>query len=167
MIDSFGQGLNASIYATEKFYCIKTSSGYRLLITDNLVMPVYVTKEVSDAELGQKIRHALSLSRLVDPDDNDFFHRDKVEERYKVWIAEAMEMWGYKNRKALFKKMHTCKVKLLDNVIAVTPLSHDKLESWGATGMTKDDNLIFPSNVSDEELGVAVKKAFLRCRNYV
>ena len=65
MIDNFGQGLNASIYATEKFYCIKTSSGYRLLIDDNLVAPIYFTKELADTELGHAIRYALSLSRLV------------------------------------------------------------------------------------------------------
>ena len=128
---------------------------------------IYLTKEVADAEFGHTIRHALSLSRLVDPDDNDFFHRDKVGERYKLWIAEAMEMWGYKNRKALFKKMNICSVKLLNNEMEVTPCSHERLESWGAKGMTKDDNITLPSSVSDEELGAAVKKAFLRCRNYV
>lgn len=167
MIDNFGQGLNASIYATEKFYCIKTSSGYRLLISDNLVSPIYFTKQVADAEFGHAIRHALSLSRLVDPKDHDFFNRDKVAVRYKLWIAEAIDMWGYKNRKALFKKMHFCSVNLLNNNITVTPYSHEKPEAWGSQGMKEEDDIILPSSVSDEMFGSAVKKAFLRCRNYV
>ncbi|UNH38258.1 contact-dependent growth inhibition system immunity protein [Moellerella wisconsensis] len=167
MIDNFGQGLNAAIYATEKFYCIETLSGYRLLISDNLVASIYFTKQVADAEFGHVIRHALSLSRLVDPKDPDFFHRDKVAVRYKIWIAEAMDMWGYKNRKALFKKMHFCTINLLNNEIKVTPCSHEKLEAWGGQGMKEEDDIILPSSVSDEALGAAVKKAFLRCRNYV
>ncbi|UNH41764.1 contact-dependent growth inhibition system immunity protein [Moellerella wisconsensis] len=167
MIDNFGQGLNASIYATEKFYCIKTTSGHGLLVSDNLVSPIYFTKQVADAEFGHAIRHALSLSRLVDPKDPDFFHRDKVAVRYKLWIAEAMDMWGYKNRKALFKKMHFCSIKSLNNEIKVTPCSHEKLEAWGGQGMKEEDNIILPSSVSDEMFGSAVKKAFLRCRNYV
>ncbi|KLN98162.1 contact-dependent growth inhibition system immunity protein [Moellerella wisconsensis] len=167
MIDNFGQGLNAAIYATEKFYCIETLSGHGLLIDDNLVSPIYFTKQVADAEFGHAIRHALSLSRLVDPKDPDFFNHDQIEKRYKLWIAEAMDMWGYKNRKALFTKMHTCTVKLLNNEIKIMPWSHEKLESWGSQGMKKEDNIILPSSVSDEMFGSAVKKAFLRCRNYV
>ncbi|MEI9535707.1 contact-dependent growth inhibition system immunity protein, partial [Moellerella wisconsensis] len=78
MIDNFGQGLNASIYATEKFYCVETLSGHGLLIDDNLVSPIYFTKQVADAEFGHAIRHALSLSRLVDPKDPDFFNHDQI-----------------------------------------------------------------------------------------
>ncbi len=47
------------------------------------------------------------------------------------------------------------------------PWSHEKLEAWGSQGMKEEDDIILPSSVSDEALGAAVKKAFLRCRNYV
>ncbi|PHM72341.1 contact-dependent growth inhibition system immunity protein [Xenorhabdus sp. KJ12.1] len=167
MIDNFGQGLNASISFNGDFYYVRTLSGYRLLVADHEADTLYLAKDASDKDLGFTVRQALSKSRLVDPEDDDFFHRDRIEIRSKKWIAEVMEKWGYKTKRALFKKMNKCFVKRLEDEITITPEAHEKLDTWGAKGMSADCNITLPDNVTDEELGKAIKEAFTRCKSFV
>ncbi|MBI6548646.1 contact-dependent growth inhibition system immunity protein [Xenorhabdus lircayensis] len=169
MIDDIGLGLNASISLNEDFYYVRTMSGYHLLVADSETETIYLPKDVSDKELGHCVRQALSQSRLVDPDDNDFFHRDMIGARYKNWIAEAMEKGGYKTKRALFKKMNRCFVNLLNGKITVLPLAHEKLETWGGKGMPDncDVEVVLSDNATDEEVGQAIKEAFTRCKSFV
>ncbi|MEQ1976893.1 contact-dependent growth inhibition system immunity protein [Xenorhabdus sp. SGI240] len=167
MIDDIGLGFNASIGFNDDFYYVETMSGYRLLVVDNTTETLYLPKDTTDKELGFSVRQALSQSRLVDPEDNDFFHRDMVSVRYKNWIIEAMKKGGYKTKRALFKKMNKCSVKLLDDKISIVPLAHEKLEVWGGKGMPRDRKIVFPNSITDEELGKAVKEAFTRCKSFV
>ncbi|MBI6548645.1 contact-dependent growth inhibition system immunity protein [Xenorhabdus lircayensis] len=167
MIDDIGQGLNAFVSLNEDCYYVETMSGYRLLTADDEAETIYLPKSISDKELGHSIRQALSQSRLVDPDDNDFFHRDRADVRYKNWIAEAMEKGGYKTKRALFKKMHKCGVKLLNGKLTISPWAHEKLETWGKKGMPDDCDIVLPDSATDEEVGNAVREAFLRCKSFV
>ncbi|WP_340614133.1 contact-dependent growth inhibition system immunity protein [Xenorhabdus thailandensis] len=167
MNDDIGQGLNATISFNEDFYYIETMSGYRLLVADNTTETLYLPKDTTDKELGFFVRQALSKSRLVDPEDNDFFHRDMVSIRYKNWIAEAMKKGGYKTKRALFKKMNKCSVKLLDGNLTISPWSHEKLETWGGKGLPRDCKISLSDRVTDEELGKAIKEAFTLCKSFV
>ncbi|MBD2812875.1 CdiI family contact-dependent growth inhibition immunity protein [Xenorhabdus sp. Vera] len=167
MIDDIGQGLNAFVNFNGDFYYVKTMSGYRLLVADSEAKTLYLPKDVSDKELGCSVRQALSQSRLVDPEDNDFFHPDMIDARYKSWMAETMKKEGYKTKRALFKKMNKCDVQLLNGRITISPQAHQKLETWGEQGMPDDCKLILSENVTDEELGKAIKEAFSRCKSFV
>ncbi|MEX6278755.1 contact-dependent growth inhibition system immunity protein [Providencia hangzhouensis] len=42
-----------------------------------------------------------------------------------------------------------------------------KLETWTGDGFTKDDYIVLPDSVSDEELGEAIKEAISRCRSVI
>ncbi|PHM45528.1 contact-dependent growth inhibition system immunity protein [Xenorhabdus miraniensis] len=167
MIDDIGQGLNASIYFNKDFYCIITMSGYRLLAIDSETEAIYLPNDVSDKELSEAVRQALSQSRLVDPYDKHFFSHDMLNIRYKNWIAEALEKGGYKTKRALFKKMNKCGVKLFDGKLTISPWAHEKLETWGGKGISDDDDISLPHDATDEELAKAVKEAFLRCKSFV
>ncbi|WFQ80877.1 contact-dependent growth inhibition system immunity protein [Xenorhabdus sp. SF857] len=167
MIDDIGSGLNASIDFNGDFYYVKTLSGYRLLVADHEAGTIYFPKDASDKELGCSVRKALSQSRLVDPEDNDFFHRDMISIRYKNWIAEAMKKGGYKTKRALFKKMNKCDVNLLEGKITISPQAHQKLDTWGKKGMPDDCNITLSVDVTDEELGKAIREAFTRCKSFV
>ncbi|WP_340614131.1 contact-dependent growth inhibition system immunity protein [Xenorhabdus thailandensis] len=169
MIDDFGQGLNVVISFNEDFYYVRTLSGYRLLVADHEAGTLYLAKDVSDKDLGFTVRQALSKSRLVNPEDDDFFNRDMANIRYKNWIAEAMKKGGYKTKRALLKKMNRCLVKLLNGKITILPLAHEKLETWGGKGMPDncDVEIVLPDSITDEELGKAIKKAFTRCKSFV
>ncbi|MDX7988701.1 DUF1436 family protein [Xenorhabdus sp. 12] len=168
MIEDTGLGFNASINFNGDFYYVKTWSGYHFLVVDHEAEVLYLPKDANDKILGDAVRQALSHSRIVDPyKDIDFFHRDMIEARYKNWIAEAMEKGGYKTKRALFKKMNLCHVKQLDGKLTITPEAHEKLETWGGKGMSADCNITLPDNVTDEELGQAIKEAFTRCKSFV
>lgn len=40
----------------------------------------------------------------MDPDDSDFFDRDKKEIDYTDWKADIMKTFNYKTKRSLFKK---------------------------------------------------------------
>ncbi|MDE1497342.1 CdiI family contact-dependent growth inhibition immunity protein [Xenorhabdus bovienii] len=167
MIDDFGQGLNAVISFNGDFYYVRTLSGYRLLVADHEAETLYFPEDTTDKALGNAVKQALSKSRLVDPEDDDFFHRDMIEARSKKWVAEVMEKWGYKTKRALFKNMNKCFIQQLEGKLTITPEAHEKLETWGVKGMSDDCNIILADNVTDEELGKAIKEAFTRCKSFV
>ncbi|MEQ1976898.1 contact-dependent growth inhibition system immunity protein [Xenorhabdus sp. SGI240] len=168
MINDTGLGFNASIDFNDDFYYVKTMSGYHFLVVDHEAEILYLTKDASDGELGCAVRQALSQSRLVDPyKDIDFFHRDMISIRYKNWIAEAMKKGGYKTKRALFKKMNKCDVNLLEGKITISPQAHQKLDTWGKKGMPDDCNITLSEDVTDEELGKAIREAFTRCKSFV
>ncbi|WP_426575393.1 contact-dependent growth inhibition system immunity protein (plasmid) [Xenorhabdus stockiae] len=168
MIEDTGLGFNASISFNGDFYYVKTLSGYHFLVVDHEAETLYLPENSTDKELGNAAKKALSKSRFVDPyKDIDFFHRDRIETRYKNWIAEAMEKGGYKTKRALFKKMNLCSVKQVEDKLTITPEAHEKLDTWGAKGMSADCNITLPDNVTDEELGKAIKEAFTRCKSFV
>ncbi|MEQ1976894.1 contact-dependent growth inhibition system immunity protein [Xenorhabdus sp. SGI240] len=168
MIDDTDLGFNASIYFNDDFYYVETMSGYHLLVADHEAETLYLPKDISDGELGRAARQALSQSRLIDPyKDIDFFNRDMVSIRYKNWITEAMKKGGYKTKRALFKKMNKCSVKLLDGSLTISPWSHEKLDTWGGKGLLRDCNISLPDSVTDEELGKAIREAFTRCKSFV
>ncbi|TNH44804.1 contact-dependent growth inhibition system immunity protein [Photorhabdus luminescens] len=162
----FKQGLNANAKFNGDFYSVKTYSGYRLLRADPQGHEHVLSPDVTDSQLGSAVLDSLSKSRLVDPDD-DFFDNERAAERYKEWIKHLMEIYNYRSRRQLFKKMNSCDIRLLDGVITIKPSGHEKLELWTGQGIVESDYVIIPADSSPEEVGAALRLAFSRCRSYV
>ncbi len=159
------QGLNACALFNNDFYCIETYSGYGLLRRDPEVKSHRLTPECSNEVLGITLLNALSASRVVDPDDHDFFDRDNASILLNQWLGEMMNTYSYKTKRALFKNMLSCGVRQLNGMITIRPSVHDRLDGWSGNGIAESDYVIIPDNSTPEEIGAALRLAFSRCKN--
>ena len=156
---------SAGAYENQDFINISTwsSCGIRALDPDgaNLLL----SKNASNEELGQAALLALSKSRKIAQSEiATFFDRDNVNQRYNNWVANLMDKYGYKTKRALFKKMMRCSIEIRNGVLTISPSIHEKLEGWGGEGFTESDKVILPINSSPEEIGAGLRLAFSRCR---
>ncbi|MFC0510614.1 contact-dependent growth inhibition system immunity protein [Asaia spathodeae] len=166
----------ANIKMNEKFINVSTSSGYRSSIRDILGKDIYLSTDADQSDLGHAILSALGVSRFVLPErrtdgvthpdleyDMSLYDYKKSDERYKKWVAEAMEKFGYKTKKAMFKNMKSCEVEKDERSIIIIPWKHEKLEAWSLDGLSEGDNVVIPADSSAEEIGLAARLALSRC----
>jgi hypothetical protein len=156
----------ASAKSSHRFICIRTCSGYR---NSNAADPggenILLDPNCSDEELGSALVKALAASRFLSlKDAGVFFDRDAVVARYKIWVADLMQRYKLKTKKALFTGMMSCNVELQDGVISINPTVHHRLENWGRT---KNDGLptfTVSASASAKDIGVVLREAFSACR---
>ena len=155
----------AEAYENQDFINISTFSGFRIKARDPDGENLSLSKNASNEELGQAALLALSKSRKIAQSEiATFFDRDNVNQRYNNWVANLMDKYGYKTKRALFKKMMQCSIEIRDGVLTISPSIHEKLEGWGGDDFTESNKVILPINSSPEEIGAGLRLAFSRCR---
>ncbi|GBR18834.1 hypothetical protein AA105894_2160 [Asaia spathodeae NBRC 105894] len=166
----------ANIKMNEKFINLKTHSGYRIFQYDYSGENIYLSPEVNNIDFGLEILSALGASRFVlpAPRNDVVVHPDVeydaplhnyilTEERYRKWVTETMEKFGYKTKRAMFKNMKNCDVVKSSENMKIKPWFHNKLEAWSLDGISEEDNVVIPADSSAEEIGVAARLALSRC----
>jgi len=112
----------ASTYWNGDFYLIETWSGYRGSGRDLSGKQHTLGPEASADELGVALLDALSHSRFLELDELDkFFDYNKGQREYEAWIQALIERHGYKSKRALFKSMANCGVRVADGVWKFRP----------------------------------------------
>lgn len=159
------QGLNAEAIFNNDFYCINTYSGYGLLLMDSATESHILIPKCSDDELGFATLKALSESKVIDPDDTDYFDCDRGDAIFASWTEDIMRAFNYKTKRSMFKNMLNCGVCQLNGVITITPTIHNRLDGWSGNGIAESDYVIIPDNSTPEEIGAALRLAFSRCKN--
>lgn len=167
MSNNFKRGLHACAVLNESFMEIETYSGYRSQLSDPEGECIVLLPEFSDEDIGGAVLLALSASRLVEPDDQFFFSLENSNERYLRWVKARMEQFGYKTKKALFKKMNSCSITQLDGMITFRPTIHEKLEGWSGDRIDEKDYVVISDTSSPEDIGAALRLAFTRCKSRV
>ncbi|MFC5694173.1 contact-dependent growth inhibition system immunity protein [Pseudomonas sp. GCM10022186] len=166
----------ANAKLNKEFICIETYSGYRMSQADHKGVTHLLAPDASDQAVGEALLDALSKSRFVLPEprkdvwihpeatfDSELYDFDASEQRYKDWISQLMEKYGYKTKRALFKDMKNCDIESFSGKIIIGPSHHEKLEGWSGKGLSEADNVIIPTTSTPEEVGVALRLAFSRC----
>ncbi len=152
----------AAIYATDRFVCVQTSSGYRQMGRDPDAKLLFLDAEPSATALGSALQEALGASRFLSSEESKaLLRREAVAQRYEDWVSHLMRQFGYATRRDLFKGMKHCLVRCNYETITIGPSIHDQLEGWGGTG--KENDVHVSSAASADELGRAVLLALSRC----
>lgn len=155
----------AEAYKNQDFINIGTFSGYGLRAGDPDGEQLLLSKNISNEELGQAALLALSKSRIIDESEAaTFFDRDNIRKRYDNWVANLMDKYSYKTKRALFKNMMRCRLEIRDGFLTISPSYHEKLQAWSGDGFTKSDDVVLPIDSSAEEIGAGLRLAFSRCR---
>ncbi|OOF51490.1 contact-dependent growth inhibition system immunity protein [Rodentibacter trehalosifermentans] len=122
--------------------------------------------DISDIELGRLIREKFDESKEMPVKEFlALFHSEKIKGLQKKLENEMKLLYGYKSRKSIYKDMNFLSLELNDSDISVSPLHQDSLD--GFTGISNPDGtqleFKYDINISDEELGKAVREALKYC----
>lgn len=153
----------AYVISNGDFISVKTYSDRGRSLQDHLAPEYMLAPDVSDEDLGGALLAALSLSRLLDFNDPDYTN-EVAEERYQVWIQDTMKRYGYKTKRALFRKMDSCGTMVRDGILTIRPSYHYALDGWSGDFISEDDYVRIPSNSPATEVGAALRLAFSRCK---
>jgi hypothetical protein len=116
----------------------------------------------SDEELGKAVVESLKNSRFLEL-EKAYELYDICKENYPKWISSLMEKYGYKTKRAFFKNMLSCGMRLKGDVIVIRPSHHETLEGWGSGKITEKDYVHVPFTAPYAEIGAALRLAFSRC----
>ena len=177
MMNEVTKGNWAGSWFNGDFFDIKTYSGFRGGSHADFRMPAHrLSPDVTDEELGLVVLEALSKSRFVlgtpragsvyPPDvefDAELYDMNLSAERYQKWLAELMQSYGYKTKRALLKNMHSCSITKMQDIITISPSHHEKLEAWGREKGDGIEDVIIPADSTPSEIGAALRLAFSRC----
>jgi hypothetical protein len=72
-----------------------------------------------------------------------------------------MEQYGYKSRRALFRKMKHCSAEIIGENIRMMPMRRDRGEAWD--GLNESETVVVPVLSSPAEIGAALRLALSRC----
>lgn len=166
----------AGIKASESFICVQTYSGYRGSQMDPSGATHYLAVSAGDQELGATLMDALSKSRFVIPAmrrdiwihpdarvDAALYDFDSMARRYDSWVAECMELYGYKARKALFKNMKSCTAKCQSGALYIQPMRKERGEGWSVPIDQPAVSVTVDTDRSSEEVGAAMRLALAKC----
>lgn len=166
----------AGIKTSERFICVQTYSGYRGSQMDPSGVTHYLEVSAGDQELGAALMDALSKSRFVVPAmrrdiwihpdaevDAVLYDFDPMARRYDAWIAECMELYDYRTRKARFKNMKSCTAKCHSGTLNIQPMKKEKGDGWSVPEDQPHVSVAVDTDRSSEEIGAALRLALAGC----
>ena len=127
---------------------------------------VFNKVDITDSYFGKLVREKLDESREVSLQEfQAIFNSEKMKGLQKNLEEEMKKRYGYKNKKSIYKDMSFLSLEQDDLYITISPLHQDSLD--GSTGISLPDNspleFKYDKNISDEELGKAVRQALTYC----
>ncbi|PYF83983.1 uncharacterized protein DUF1436 [Marinomonas alcarazii] len=158
---------SAKVYFNQDIFYIITISSGGMSFSDFDAERYYHAKDVSNEKLGESIFKALRASRKITPESFlELFHSGVIQKRGEEETQYAINRFGYKNKRQLCRKMDGCGVSLTSNKIEITPTHHDSLEGYSSV-KGQFESIFLSKDVSNEELGAAVREGLSRCTSSV
>jgi len=150
------------------FYRIIPMSQGMLSYAEPSASPQYLDPYADDESLGKAVREALSHSKRVSIDEfQNIFHSGIIQKNADERNALAMKEYGYKTKRAMWKKMDSCGVAVFDDRIEIQPTHQKSLDSYTANKTEGPFPLDIPTTASDAELGAVLREGFKRCTSAI
>ena len=127
---------------------------------------VFNKVDITDSYFGKLVKEKLDESREVSLQEfQAIFNSEKMKGLQKRLEEEMKKRYGYKNKKSIYKDMSSLSLEQDDLYITISPLHQYSLD--GSTGISLPDNspleFKYDKNISDEELGKAIRQALTYC----
>ncbi|MBY0446596.1 MAG: CdiI family contact-dependent growth inhibition immunity protein [Burkholderiales bacterium] len=121
---------------------------------------IYLAPDVDNATLGKALRQAMKLSKKVSVEEfQKIWHSGVVPKKAKEQAEYAIKTYGFKNHRTMVKKMDSCSFCIVEGQIEIQAAHHYALNNY-----TYEVEPFYVSiNVSDEELGAAIRVGFSQC----
>ena len=152
---------SVEVLYNKDFISIRAYSGDGLYMVDPEAEEYLLEPSISNEILGESVLKSLKQSRFLEDEEFVLIHTN-CQENYEAWVEKIKKLYGYKTRKAMFKKMNRCSIECDNTIILIEPFYHEKIEAW--SGM-KIQRVKIPADSSPEEIGAALRLAFSRCKS--
>ena len=122
--------------------------------------------DITDSYFGKLVREKLDESREVSLQEfQAIFNSEKMKGLQKRLEEEMKKRYGYKNKKSIYKDMSFLSLEQDASFIIIAPLHQDSLGGYSGISLPDNSPLEFKydKNISDEELGKAVRQALTYC----
>lgn len=154
----------AAVFCNQDFLCISTQSTGLLAYAEPSAKPLYLPSDVSDEILGKSIRNALALSKQVGLEEfQEIWKSGIIHSLDNQRDAWAMEKYGYKTKRAMYKNMLCCWISCVDEKLQVKPTHRKTLDTYSGISIDGPEILRIPEYASDAEVGAALREGFIRC----
>lgn len=158
----------ANVFFNNDYFCICTMSRGMLRYAEPDADLLFLPPESGSAELGEALRIAMSRSRQVSPDEfQRIFNSGIIQKNHGDREKVAMSLYGYKNRREMYRSMNCCSVEQVDGMIDIYPQHHKSLDGFRGISNDGPEILHIPEVVSNAELGAALREGFRRCTSEV
>ena len=161
----------ASVYATKKFICILTSSGYRATGLDRHIAPIYLDPDSSDRELGEAVNAALNAFHWFQPCDfssrQEFIQYSSTRamdgDDLAEWERRTMEKYGYKSLRYFRRPMMNVPIRRDAGTISMEPTRQTRPQGWQGLMTTKDFSENVAADADVAEIGAALRRCLAKC----
>ena len=127
---------------------------------------VFNKVDITDSYFGKLVKEKLDESREVSLQEfQAIFNSEKMKGLQKNLEEEMKKRYGYKNKKSIYKDMSFLSLEQDASFIIIAPLHQDSLGGYSGISLPDNSALEFKydKNISDEELGKAVREALTYC----
>lgn len=154
----------ASVKFNDRFVNVTTGSGYRGPRIDRAAFEAYLPPDADAETLAQSVLMALDHSRTIDIEEIPaFFDRDAGTLLYESWVADLIQRFAYKTRRALFRELMSCSVTRTQGFIKIHPTRRKRSETWSALENYDESAVVLDESCSAVELGEGLRLAMQRC----
>jgi hypothetical protein len=158
------QRYHASACLNDEFLLIETMSGLGRYGVDYAIPNILLSPNADNVNMGESVLLALSKSRTIAREEYAaFFNLETDKKQYEEWEKNLMRKFGYKTKRALYRKMNVCWISLKNGTIEISPNKHEKLKAWGRSKSDNIESVILSLDNSSEEIGAGLRLAFSRC----
>ena len=127
---------------------------------------VFNKVDITDSYFGKLVKEKLDESREVSLQEfQAIFNSEKMKGLQKNLEEEMKKRYGYKNKKSIYKDMSFLSLEQDASFIIIAPLHQDSLGGYSGISLPDNSPLEFKydKNISDEELGKAIRQALTYC----
>ncbi|NEN76631.1 CdiI family contact-dependent growth inhibition immunity protein [Pelistega sp. NLN82] len=154
------------IRKTKEFILITSYLNAGISVSDPEQEFIYHPIDISDEELGAYVKQKLTESRDIPYEQfYELYQSNTIHNLTKTLEKEMMLLYGYKNRKAIYKNMRFMTIESDKDKMVIIPHHQDSLD--GSTTISNEDNTMlsftYDKTISDKDLGIAVREAFNYC----
>jgi hypothetical protein len=151
----------ADVSRTERFICVESLSGYRIIQPEDDGYVLYLTPDANQDTLGRAVLDALGRSRFIFPPDPAFSEAERYMKCYHDWQKDFMQRYGYKTKRDAYRNMDWCRVKRSEGKISIQPHQRDKPEYF--RDLPAERTVVLPATDDAETIGAALRLALDRC----
>ena len=127
---------------------------------------VFNKVDITDSYFGKLVKEKLDESREVSLQEfQAIFNSEKMKGLQKRLEEEMKKRYGYKNKKSIYKDMSFLSLEQDASFIIIASLHQDSLGGYSGISLPDNSPLEFKydKNISDEELGKAIRQALTYC----
>jgi hypothetical protein len=153
----------AVVFLNDNFMKIATQSTGMIAYGEPDAPPHYLPPDANDATVGQTLRMALKASKQVGLEEfQRIWNSGMLKKKDAEYEIFEMEQYGFKTKRALYRRMLICTVEMIGERIDIYPTHHKGLGAYSGISNDGPEILHIAELTSEQELGASIREGLKR-----